>query len=341
MKPTHLLALCAILVTSTLSADDQIYNLSGTRTASGTITGMSATEVVINTSAGERRFPANQIRHIVYDQDTGESRTARTRALNGQLEEALAAYQKLNPAEFKQGYVQADLEYYKAYCMAKLALAGGGDKAEAGRALIFFVQNNNRSYHLFDAAELIGDVTTAMGRFDMAEEWYGKLAAAPWPEVQMKGLVLQADALISQEKFQEASSKYDEVIGQPQTDAASNRQKLFAQLGKAYCAARLGRPDEGVQIAEKIIRENDSQDGELFARAYNTLGICHREAKRYKEALHAFLHTDVLFFSDPNAHAEALYYLVDLWEKNQKSARALEARSLLKSRYAGTVWASK
>jgi hypothetical protein len=127
----------------------------------------------------------------------------------------------------------------------------------------------------------------------------------------------------------------------PDADAQAQRQKLFAQLGTAFCSAQSGSPDEGIAVAEAVIKDGDPQDVELFARAYNTLGVCQLKAGRNKEALHAFLHTDVLFFGDSEAHAEALYYLAGLWDKENQSERALEARNLLKSQYGGSVWAQK
>jgi hypothetical protein len=53
----------------------------------------------------------------------------------------------------------------------------------------------------------------------------------------------------------------------------------------------------------------------------------------------AFLHVDTLFFADADQHAQALYYLSDLWGQLNQPDRALEARTTLKNRYAGTRWA--
>jgi hypothetical protein len=117
--------------------------------------------------------------------------------------------------------------------------------------------------------------------------------------------------------------------------------KEFAALGRAVCLSEAGKPDEGVAEAEKIITNGDSRDGELFARAYNALGYCHLKAGRTKDALLAYLHVDLMFYQDPAQHAEALYFLRGLWKDVDKTEQSLKARTLLKQRYPGSVWASK
>jgi hypothetical protein len=133
------------------------------------------------------------------------------------------------------------------------------------------------------------------------------------------------------------------VLGTTLNTPVASRQKEFASLGKAKCLADATQPqpDQGVALAEKIIADGDSRDGELFARAYNSLGYCHMKAGRPKDALLAYLHVDLMFYQDPSQHAEALYHLQTLWRDVNKADKALRARSLLKERYAGSVWASK
>jgi hypothetical protein len=66
-----------------------------------------------------------------------------------------------------------------------------------------------------------------------------------------------------------------------------------------------------------------------------------RKAGRTKEALLAFLHVDVLYFTTPEAHAEALANLAELWEEVQKPERAVKARQVLQERYGSSPWAKK
>jgi tetratricopeptide (TPR) repeat protein len=102
-----------------------------------------------------------------------------------------------------------------------------------------------------------------------------------------------------------------------------------------------GDPEQGIALLEELILDNDPRDEELFGRAYNALGRCYMKLDKTTDALLAFLHTDVVFTSEPDVHAEALYHLGQLWSQVNQSERSLRARSLLNDRYSGTRWARR
>jgi len=70
------------------------------------------------------------------------------------------------------------------------------------------------------------------------------------------------------------------------------------------------------------------------------LGNCYLKTGKNKDALQAFLHTDILFYADSESHAEALYHLSKLWATEEKPDRATAARTTLRERYSGSVWAT-
>ncbi len=70
-------------------------------------------------------------------------------------------------------------------------------------------------------------------------------------------------------------------------------------------------------------------------------GDCYTALKQDNLAVLAYLRTDLLFFSDADAHAEALYQLSKLWPKIGEPARAADARSRLVAQYSGSAWANK
>ena len=123
---------------------------------------------------------------------------------------------------------------------------------------------------------------------------------------------------------------------------AAESQKLAAQLGKATCLAATGEPDAGIKLVQEVIDKAEPEDADLNARAYVTLGNCYRQKEgATKDALLAFLHVDLLYNRDREAHAEALWNLARLWNELGKPERALQATQLLKDHYGGTSWASR
>ena len=215
------------------------------------------------------------------------------------------------------------------------------DKAAAEKQLYDFVVANPSSYHFYEAAEVLGDLASAQGNWTKAASYYGSLAGSGWPEYKLKSDVLVAQTLVNQGNYPEAAKKYDAILASSLNDPEARRMKLLAQVGKAKCLAEGSEPQQAVTMIEDIIAKNDPQDAELFARAYNALGDAHRKLNQPEDALLAYLHTHVLFFSHSDAHAEALYRLVNLWTDQNQNDRALESRNLLRTRYSNSRWANQ
>ena len=121
----------------------------------------------------------------------------------------------------------------------------------------------------------------------------------------------------------------------------SETRRLESLVGVAYCNAMTGKHAQAVKELEDIIQKNDPSNTILFARAYNALGAAHVAGNAPKDAVIAYLFTDLLFYGDSDAHAEALYHLTSLWSKVNKPTRARTAREKLLGRYGGSPWAAK
>jgi tetratricopeptide (TPR) repeat protein len=324
-------------------ATDQVYGMRGSPT-SGIISDAETTpaEVVIEVKGSPQRIAVNEIKRINFMGEPSELKRARDSILLGQLESGYAELKKIDPNSIKRPVVQADLQYYLAYAQGKLALTGGGDKAAAAKAMLAFVSSNKKSFHFYEAAELLGDLAVSLESYDGATRYYGALAQAPWPDYKMRGSVLEARALLQKGDAVAALGKYESVIAANLDTPAALQQKLFAQVGKAVCLGGTGQHGEGITMIEDMVMKNSPEgNSELFGRAYNALGACYLKAGKPKDALMAYLHTDVLFYSNADVHAEALYHLGKLWSAANKQNRAVDAQNLLTSRYAGSVWAKR
>ena len=345
MKKTRPILACCFLqiwfAASAIAEDDQVYRRQGAP-ITGEIGKTTPTQVTIESRGQSQLVNLNEIRLITFGNEPQELRQGRAGAIGGKYEAALTDLKRVNAAGIEREIVKSDLQFYLALCEARLALTAGGDKDKAVELMLGFVRAAPTSFHFFEAAEVLGDLSVAQGDYDGAVRYFGVIASkAPWPEFQMKGSLSEARALVAQSKFAEAQEKFERVIGQPSDAPEAKRQRLLAEVGKARCLAETSSPDEGLKLIEKIIGENEPTDTELFGRAYNAQGDCFQKAGKQKDALMAYLHVDVLFYSDPEIHAESLYHLSKLWAAIRKPDRAATARNLLDQRYAGSVWAKQ
>lgn len=331
----------AALPTLCWAQTDQIYQQGGTPTR-GLIGKTTPDEVEVTAAGTTRKIPTNTIRKINFSGEPNELRTARDHAAQGRYEDAGEVLAKVDFKSLTRPLVKQDYQYIKAFSQAKLALTGGGDKAQAEKDLLGFFGANQSTFHAYECAEILGDLAVARQDYENAGKRYGYLAKAPWKDYQMRSSVLQASAMLGQGNYAEAKAKFDEVVSSPLDDPAALEQKRQAKVGQALCLAETGDPAAGIKLVQEVIGSNEPQQNPvLFGRAYNSLGRCYLKSNKPKDALMAYLHVDVLFYQNPETHAEALYYLNKLWTEVKKSERAIQSRTLLQSRYAGSSWAKK
>lgn len=318
---------------------DKIFLSKGTPNQ-GDITEMGRDEVTLDMSGVARKFPVNEIMRITYADEPGELNNARNAVLQRNWRQAQTELGKLDPGLLVRDLVKQDADYLKALCLAKLAMTEGGDKNAATTAMLNFVRTAPNNYHFYDAAEVLGDLAASSGKYAEAAKYYGPIANAPWGDYQMRANNAVGRALLAQKDFNGAMERFDAAMAVDLSTPEAAQQKVFATIGKAQALAETGKPDEGIAMLQDVIANNDPQDKTLFARTYNALGNCYLKANKPKDALQAFLFTDILFYDEADAHAEALYRLSKLWNDVNKSDRAVAARNTLRERYSGSVWST-
>lgn len=326
---------------TTAQSIDQIQTVSGAR-LEGKVVSATPLQVTIEVRGSQQPVTVNEIKYVMFAEDPPEMRAGRARILAGKYAAGLADLKRIIPAELKREFVQRDLQFYLAYASGRTTLSSGGDKKAAVDAMLAFVRAAPTSHHFFQAAQLLGDLSVAQGDFAGAVKYYGAIASkAPWPEYKMDAQMAQARALIAQGDFVEAQERYESVLAAESGTKEAKRQKLFAEVGMARCLTETGSADEGIGMIEEMIAKNDAADTELFGRFYNALGDCFMKVGKKKDALMAYLHVDVLFYANPETHAESLYHLSQLWSDLKNPDRSVAARKLLHERYGGSIWASK
>jgi len=340
MKRRDLVLSLAIMlaVAATAGAFDTIKKVEGTQ--SGRIVSISPAEVVIDVNGINQKVPVNEIVTIFYDDEPSSMRTAKTNVINGAYENGLEQLGRIDSAELNRPELQADASFYKAYCLAQLALGGSGKVSDAATAMNSFINTHaSGSYHYLEANEILGDLMVAAGKYAEAEAQYGKVARAPFQDYKMRAGVAIGRARLAQNKLAEAQQAFDAVLAMEADTDLARAQRMAATLGKARCVAAGGNAETAVKVVKDIIANSSPEDTELRARAYNTLGTALRKSGQDKAALMAFLRVDLLYFNVPEAHAEALANLNELWSKVNKADRAVRCRQLLQQRYSNSPWA--
>jgi tetratricopeptide (TPR) repeat protein len=216
---------------------------------------------------------------------------------------------------------------------------GNGSLTEAGHQMLVFLKQHPKSYHYYQANELVGNLLVAAGASDKAEPYYALLAKAPWPDYQMRAKVAMGRGLLAQGKMAEADKMFDEVLENTSTSDLAEGQRMMAKVGKARCMVAAGKAPAAVKVLQEIIASASADNVDLHALAYNALGTALRKQEKPMEALLAFLHVDLLYSNNPEADAEALANLEQLFNEIHKPEKARRIRAMLDDRYKNSRWA--
>jgi len=235
--------------------------------------------------------------------------------------------------------VLADVAFIKAAASARLATTSGTGLDSAARGLRDFLARHARSHHALPAQEMLGTLLVRAGRFDEAAAAFAALEQGP-PALKVRAALAKAGALVAQKKYPEAEREYAAAAALPiaPDDRAAARQQREARAGRARCLSRQGKAADAIDVVHGLLREADPDDRELLGRAYAALGDAYRAADRDQDALIAFLTVDLVYNTAPESHAEALFNLVQLWQKVQNPERSRAARQALESAYPDSRW---
>ena len=323
-----------------LSQSDTIYQVNGVNLRGKIIT-MTKNDITIKANGTPRKVELPNIDRILLSDSPSKMRLAKKEMQQQQYQQSLERLKEIKLDAGARKVLLQEYQFIEAFSTAQLALQGNGNPSEAAKKMVDFLRTNKNSFHYYDALGAVGDLAVAMGRSESASTYYGRMSQAPFPEYQARGTSLEAKALQTAGKPDAALKKYEDVLKLKADSPESRRQQTLARAGRASCLAELGQHAEALPQIKQIIEENDPQDQELFARTYNAMGACYRKSGQPMDATLAYMRTHLLFSSNSDSHAEALYHLTTLWPQINKPEKGAQMRKILKSRYAGTAWAQK
>lgn len=317
-----------------IAQSDRVYTLDGD-SVSGAVINIARDGVQLKRGSNTQAILAGDISKIMFEGDPSELTTAREFVIDGQFEQASEELKKMDFGSIKRPEVQADAAYYIALARGKLALAGRGPRDAAASAVNQFLRKYSSSYHFFDATELLGDLALAMGKSEDAAKYYGYLGQSRSADLKVRSVYLAAIAKARQGQHDAAIADLEKVIGASASTPTMARLQTLAKAAKAEAMAAKGEGQAAVKVTDDLIAELNPTDVDINGKIYNARGAGFTAAGDTMGAITAYLHTHLMFSSDPPTHAEAIKQLVGLWESSGRTDRAAEMRSLLKQLYPG------
>ena len=335
-------ALLAFLLMVTLAVGDDIVLMPGAavkQASSGHVRGViqseSPTEVVVKLGATETSVPTDQIVSVRYDGQPATLQLAETRETAGQLAEAADLYKKAAGEAAEKPFAQQMALYREASVLTNLALVEPERVKDAKERLLRFVRAYPTSRHIIPAREDLARIQLSTGDFTGAETTIAEIAKLP--KAGDRAAVLHARVLSKQGRHDEAVSELDRLIAAFPDRSTPQRE---ARLAKGESLVGLKKYKEAEALVRQVIQAAPPEDVPSQAAAYNALGDCLRAANRPKDALLAYLHTDLLYSKDKQEHPRALFQIEKLFRLLKQDGRADEYAQRLRQEYPKSQWLS-
>ncbi len=301
----------------------------------GQVQSESSTEVVVLLGGTTTSVPTDQIQSIRYDGQSANFQLAEAREASGQLAEAADLFKKAATESAGKPFPVEAAQFREAEVLTDLALIEPDRVKEAKDKLARFAQAHPVSRHLAGVRACQARLQLHAGDIAGAEAAIAELAKLP--RGAERAAVLRTKILGKQGKHDEAIAQLDKLIaGYPK----NSERRRAALLAKAENLAAMKQFSEAETLLHEVIQGNPPEDAAAQAPAYNTLGDCLRAANRPKDALFAYLHTDLLYSKDKEEHPRALFRVVELYRVLKQDGRAEEFALRLKQEYPRSPWAA-
>lgn len=313
---------------------------------SGEIVVASPNEIEIKDQRSEevKKVPIDRIREVALADEPDALRNARGMLFRGEATSALQELTKVQDADLQgaSDRVLAEMQFVKAAALARQATLTGTGLAEGEKALRDFVGKNPKTHHFYRSAEILGDLLAKAQKFPDAATVYSALEKGP-AALKVRAASAKAGLNFAQGKFAEALEDFENAakVQTDPKDEASAQQKLEASLGAARCLARLEKGGDAIAMIQQVVKGADPEERDMLSKAYAVLGDAYRAAGKEQDALIAFLTVDLVYNTQPESHAEALFNLAQLWDKAQNPERARQAKQMLETTYPDSPWTKK
>ena len=301
----------------------------------GTIQSESSTEIVVKLGATTTKVPTDQIVSIRYDGQPADMALAETSENQGAISKAIDLYKKAVGEASGKPLIEQAAEYKAAALTAELAMTDPTKVNDAIGLLNTFVKNHAESRHIASATESLARLQLSKNDYAGVESSLATLSKLPGGAD--RAAVFRARILSKKGDHAGAIAELDRLIKAGPEGSVRQRE---AKLARAESLVALKKYADAETEVRSVIKALPPEEVAAMSAAYNTLGDCLRAAGRPKDALIAYLHTDVLYSKDKEQHPRALAQMVPLWRELKRDDRADETLARLKQEYPQSPWLS-
>ena len=337
--PTALIL--AIFVPRVASAQTDSLQLKSGKLLRGRVVDTDKTKLSFQTRNGTSEVRIDDIKLLTFYGQPNELQRARNHLANGRYGDCLKEIGKIDE-EITIALVKAEIEFYRVAAMANDALSHGSTtRRTAVTEVTKFVSDYPKSIHFMEMTDLYGRLAMESGEFSNAESAFQQMANVEIPKIKIDGLIGLGRSQLAQGKYRDAANNLALVQRVDSNDDVVRTAKLMARCLQARVLAADNKPAEAIKQLQDLIKREDADNGPLFAAAYNALGFSQMKAGDSKQALMAYLHTNLLYHTESEMDAEALFNLASIWSSQNETDRANRARQSLKTKYRNSYWTSK
>lgn len=332
-----------LVFTLPVEAIDIITRKSQENRISGEVTAVSKTAITVKQQTGATvEIPANDIDMIEWDGAPATLRAALGQENNGNYNAAITSLQQVQDGlEATATNLQTDVKFFIARALSKAALADATRLPEAIARMKAFTDANITSFRYYEGLDFLGRLYLASQDFTQAEATFTLIENSPFDDLKLSAKSSKGRVLLAQGQVDQALAAFDAVLGLPANDESSKLRQLEAKLGKAKCLTEKKQFDQSITLLDDVVSSAEESNTRLQAEAQVLKGDALLGQGKTQEAVLAYLLVDILFSSQQDLHAEALYQLVKLWPAVGQPGRAQDARAALETKYPTSPWVKK